>query len=116
MSYRLVFRCEVCGAEPDQLTQASLERQLLHFRFAQYVDAGPGGWLVWHGRGPYGRTLYACGEHRADLRAYVRKHYANPFADSKATHPSLPPDDLPFARRRARYQGFASPRPRTAAD
>jgi len=110
MPARLLFRCETCGCEPDQLTQASLERQLLHFRFAQYVDAGPGGWLVWHGRGPYGRTLYACREHRLDLRAYVRKHYggALTFSNGKP-HPSLPPDDLAFARRRARYQGWASP-------
>ncbi|MFI5026352.1 MAG: hypothetical protein ACHQCI_06335 [Solirubrobacterales bacterium] len=111
MPYRLVFRCDVCDAEPDQVTQVSLERQLLHYRFGQYVDAGPGGWLIWHGRGPYGRNLYACGQHRAELRAYVRKHYAGPHANSKVTHPSLPPEDLAAARRRARYQGWASPIP-----
>lgn len=113
MGCRLVFTCEICGDEPDQVTQISLERQLLHFRFAQYVDAGPGGWLVWHGRGPYGRTLYGCGRHRGELRAYVRKHYAGPFANSGVTHPSLSPEDPAFARRRARYLGFAGPKPRT---
>lgn len=104
----MVFSCETCGAHPDRLAQASLERQLLHFRFAQFVDAA--GWLVWHGRGPYGRTLYACNEHRLELRGYVRKHYGGALTFSNArAHPSLPPDDLAFARRRARYQGWASP-------
>ncbi len=108
MSCRVVFKCETCGAEPDPLTRVSLERQLLHFRFAQYVDAGD--WLVWHGRGPYGRTLYACQEHRLDLRGYVRKHYAGALTVANpGAHPSLPPDDFAVARRRARYQGWASP-------
>jgi hypothetical protein len=106
---RLIFRCRTCGSEPDQLTQISIRRQLLHFRFGQYVDAGPGGWLIWHGRGPYGPTLYACGDHRAQLRAYVIKHYYGPHARSKETHPSLSPDDPEVARRRARYQGWNHP-------
>ncbi len=108
MPCRLIFRCEFCGDQPDQLTQVSIERQLLHYRFGQYVDCGPGAWLLWHGRGPYGRTLYACGEHRAKLRSYVIKHYDSPHARSKEIHPSLPPENLAFARKRARYQGFGS--------
>jgi hypothetical protein len=108
MSTRLIFKCEFCGCAPDQLTQISLERQLLHYRFAEYVDCGPGGWLIWSGRGPYGRTVYACGEHRLELRAYVIRHYDGPYARSKRTHPSLPPQDLVAARRRARYQGWAT--------
>lgn len=107
MPVRLIFRCRTCGAEPDQLTQVSIERQLLHWRFGQYVDAGPGGWLIWHGRGPYGPTLYACGEHRNALRSYVIKHYGGQ-AKSRTTHPSLSPQDLEIARRRARYQGWAA--------
>ena len=109
VTYRLVFRCRTCGSEPDQLTQVSIERQLLHYRFGEYVDAGPGHWLIWHGRGPYGRTLYACGEHRSELRAYLLKHHAGPHTKSTKTYPSLPPEDYAMARRRARWQGYASP-------
>lgn len=109
MPYRLIFRCHVCDNEPDALTQVSLERQLLHYRFGEYVDAGPGNWLVWHGRGPYGQTLYACGEHRAELRSYLLKHHAGPHTKSTRTYPSLPPEDYAMARRRARYHGYASP-------
>lgn len=107
MPCRLIFRCEFCRTEPDQITQISIERQLLHFRFGQYVDCGPGGWLIWHGRGPYGPTLYACLGHRKTLRAYVIKHYDGPQARSTTTYPSLPPDNLAAARRRARYRGWA---------
>jgi hypothetical protein len=109
MPCRLIFRCDLCGAEPDQLTQVSLERQLLHYRFGQYVDCGPAGWLIWHGRGPYGRVLYSCQDHREQLRAYVIKHYDGPHARSTTIYPSLPPDDLEFARRRAAYQGWSTP-------
>lgn len=105
MPTRLVFRCEHCGAEPDAIAQASLERQLLHQRFGQWVDAG--GWLVWSGRGIYGRTLYACGDHRGELKAFVRHHYGTvgPHPWSMETFPSLPPDDAARARRRARATG-----------
>ena len=106
MPFRLIFRCEFCRAEPDQITQISIERQLLHYRFGQYVDCGPGGWLIWHGRGIYGPNRYACGEHRAALRAAVIKAHDGPHARSKKTYPSLAPDDLAFARRRARYRGW----------
>lgn len=43
--------------------------------FGLYVDAGPGRWLVWHGRGPLGPKRYACTEHRGELTAYLRFHY-----------------------------------------
>jgi hypothetical protein len=104
MPSRLVFKCEFCESRPDQLTQASLERQLLHFRFGEYVDAGPGHWLVWHGRGIYGRTQYACGEHRGELKAFVRRHYGTigPHPWSMRTYPSLSAEDAVAARRRAR--------------
>lgn len=104
----LVFRCEVCGDQPDALTQASLERQLMHQRFGEYVDAGPGGWLVWHGRGIYGRTMYACANHRGELKAFVRHHYGTvgPHPWSMRTYPSLSPDDAARARRRARAAGL----------
>ena len=48
-------------------------------------------------------------DHREQLRAYVIKHYDGPHARSKTIYPSLPPDDLEFARRRAAYQGWSTP-------
>jgi hypothetical protein len=108
LTVRLLFRCEICGDSPEPLTQASLERQLLHHRFGEYVDAGPDGWLVWHGRGIYGPTLYACGRHRGELKAFLRHHYGTigPHPWSMKTHPSLPPSDAGEARRRARAGGL----------
>ena len=75
MPVSVVFKCEVCGARPDPDTQVSLERQLLDLRHGEYVDAEPGRWLTWHGRGMYGPQRYACGEHRGELKAVVREHY-----------------------------------------
>ena len=48
---------------------------MLDLRFGEYVDADPGRWLTWHGRGIYGRTRYACGEHRGELKAELREAY-----------------------------------------
>lgn len=70
---RLIFRCEFCEAEPGDEAARSLTSQLQDLRFGEYSDAGE--WLVWHGRGIYGPTRYACGEHRIELRDYLRKHY-----------------------------------------
>lgn len=107
MSFRLIFKCEICGTAPDALTQGSIERQLLHARFGQYVDCYPERWLVWHGNGIYGRTLYACGEHRGDLKSFVRRHYGaigwHPW--SMETYAANPPDDLDQARKRLRHTG-----------
>ena len=75
MPVSVVFKCEVCGARPDPDTQVSLERQLLDLRHGEYVDADPGRWLTWHGRGMYGPQRYACGEHRGELKAAIREHY-----------------------------------------
>ena len=75
MPVRLVFECEICGRRPDSATQAELEHQLLDLRHGEYLDADPGGWLTWHGRGIYGPTRYACGHHRGDLKAQVRAEY-----------------------------------------
>ena len=89
MPVRPIFTCELCGGRPDAETQASLQRQMLDLRFGEYVDAEPGDWLTWHGRGIYGPTRYACGEHRGDLKAYLREHYGtvgwHPWA--KGPHP-----------------------------
>ncbi|MFZ1995654.1 MAG: hypothetical protein WAU75_16205 [Solirubrobacteraceae bacterium] len=77
----VVFRCEICGARPDAETQRALEHQLLDLRHGEYVDAGPTAlgppapWLTWHGRGMYGPVRYACGEHRGELKARVRRDY-----------------------------------------
>ena len=71
----VIFRCEICSARPDPETQVALERQLLDLRHGEYVDADPGRWLTWHGRGVYGPTRYACGEHRGELKALIREHY-----------------------------------------
>ena len=48
---------------------------MLDLRFGEYVDADPGRWLTWHGRGIYGRTRYACGSHRGELKAELREEY-----------------------------------------
>ena len=64
MPVSVVFVCEICGVRPDPETQVALERQLLDLRHGEYVDAEPGRWLTWHGRGMYGPQRYACGAHR----------------------------------------------------
>jgi hypothetical protein len=71
----VVFVCEHCGCRPDPETQRDLERQLLDLRHGEYVDAEPGRWLTWHGRGIYGPVRYACGDHRGELKALVREEY-----------------------------------------
>src|SRR5579875_1332875 len=78
MPVRMLFRCEVCGGRPDAETQTALERQLLDLRHGAYVDAEPGRWLTWHGRGIYGDQGYACGRHRGALNARSREHYGGP--------------------------------------
>ena len=75
MPVRVIFRCQFCSAAPDPETQRSLEHQLRELVCGEYLDALPGRWLVWHGRGPFGPTRYACAEHRGDLTAYLREHY-----------------------------------------
>jgi hypothetical protein len=75
MSVTVLFTCEICGCRPDGETQLALERQMLDLRHGEYVDADPGRWLTWHGRGIYGPHRYACGEHRGVLKALLREHY-----------------------------------------
>ena len=75
MPVRLVFRCHTCGTEPDPETRSALERELLDPRWGEYIDAEPGHWLLWHGRGLYGSMRFACGEHRGELKAFLREHY-----------------------------------------
>ena len=89
MSVRVVFRCDHCGTTPDPDTRASLEAQLLDLRHGEYVDAEPGRWLTWSGNGLFGPRRYACGEHRGELKAYLRETYGtlgwHPWA--KGPHP-----------------------------
>lgn len=75
MPIRVVFRCLVCGAEPDPLTQLCLERGLRELAFGEYLDVAPGHWLLWLGGGPLGPRRHACAEHRGELTAYLREHY-----------------------------------------
>lgn len=88
MPVRVIFRCDFCRAHPDADTQRSLERQLQLLLHGTYVDAEPGNWLVWHGRGVYGRNMYACAEHRQTLKRYLRKHYGGWHVWARGPHPS----------------------------
>jgi hypothetical protein len=107
MPVKPIFTCDVCGARPDDETQAALQRQMLDLRFGEYVDADPGNWLTWHGRGIYGPVRYACGEHRGDLKAMLREHYGtvgrHPWA--KGPHPWAGRRGTDRARRLARSLG-----------
>lgn len=89
MPYALVFQCEICGCSPSAETRTNLERQILDLRHGEYVDAEPERWLVWHGQGIYGPRRYACGSHRGELKARVRRQYGtlgwHPW--SKGPHP-----------------------------
>ena len=89
---KVVFRCEICGCAPGAETQRSLERQLLDLRHGEYVDAEPERWLVWHGRGIYGPTRYACGSHRGELKALLREQYGmlgwHPWARGRTRGPA----------------------------
>ena len=100
----VVFRCDVCGRRPDPETQAALQRQLLDLRHGEYVDAEPGRWLTWHGRGIYGRTRYACGDHRGELKAQLREEYGTvgPRPGDKGPHPGAGRRGTDRARRLAR--------------
>ncbi len=104
---RLIFRCDTCGCTPDEATQESLERESLDPRFGEYVDAEPGHWLIWHGRGLYGAAMFACGAHRGELKAFLREHYGtigrHPWA--MKSQPGGRQIDHERARRLARAAG-----------
>ena len=89
MPVKVVFKCEFCGAEPDGETRGALEAQLQELLFGTYLDAAPSRWLVWHGGGLYGRTRYACQDHRGELKAAVREHYGTigPHPWAMGPHP-----------------------------
>jgi hypothetical protein len=102
-----VFRCDICGARPDAETHHWLRRQMLDLRFGEYVDAEPGNWLTWHGRGIYGAVRYACGQHRGELKADLRETYGTvgPHPWAKGPHPWAGRRGTDRARRLARGLG-----------
>jgi hypothetical protein len=113
VSVRFIFRCQFCDAQPDPLTQLSLQEAMRQFVWGAYQNALPGRWLVWHGRGLYGPARYACPEHRGDLVAYLREHYGtigfHPW--KRPPYPNnLASDDTDHAwevsTRRQRWSGF----------
>jgi hypothetical protein len=71
---KVIFRSEFCGAAGSGHAGA-LEGQLQELLFGQYLNALPERWLVWHGRGIYGPIRYASGNHRGELKAFLREHY-----------------------------------------
>lgn len=107
MPVGVVFRCQFCPARPDTATQQDLQRQMLDLRHGEYVDAEPGRWLTWHGRGLYGPIRYACGDHRGELKAFLRATYgtvgSHPWA--KGPHPWRGRRGTARARRLARSGG-----------
>ena len=113
MPVAVLFSCDICGARPDPDTQRALERQLLDLRHGEYVDADPGGWLTWHGRGIYGPQRYACAEHRDELKARLCQLYGSlgwhPWA--RGPHPWAGRRGTDKARRLARRLSstFAAP-------
>lgn len=87
MPVKVRFRCDFCGEAPDSETQLNLERQLQLLLHGTYVDADPGHWLVWHGRGVYGRNMYVCATHRDTLKRYLQKHYGGWHVRAEGPHP-----------------------------
>lgn len=75
MAVRPRFSCEECDASPDAITHRTLAGQLLDQRFGTYLDAQPGGWLIFTGGGPLGPRRYACPHHRDALTNHLRQHY-----------------------------------------
>ena len=75
MAVRFIFRCQFCDAQPDPLTQLSLQKAMREITWGAYQNVLPGKWLMFHGHGLYGSPRYACPEHRGDLVAYLRQHF-----------------------------------------
>ncbi|WP_372791830.1 hypothetical protein [Paraconexibacter sp.] len=114
MPVRVVFTCDVCGVRPDEITHGLLQEQLQLLLCGEYLDSEPDGWLTWTGRGVYGAVRRACRDHRAELKAAIRKDYGtlgfHPWAEGP--HPAgwHFREDAARARRRhalARRPGFA---------
>lgn len=94
MAIRLRFVCDFCAARPDEPTQRGLMSTVREPGHAPYVDVLPGRWLVWRGGGPLGPRRYACAEHRGELTAHLRLHYAsvNTCVWQRPPYPEIRPD------------------------
>jgi hypothetical protein len=103
----LIFRCETCGCTAEEAIRECLERELLDPRFGEYVDAQPGHWPIWRGRGLCDRAFFSCGEHRGEPKAFLREHYGTIVPHPWAMHsqPGRREIDLARARRLARAAG-----------
>ncbi|MDP2711671.1 MAG: transglutaminase family protein [Solirubrobacteraceae bacterium] len=113
MTVRLRFACEYCSVRPDPATERSLRSQVLQPGSTPYLDALPGRWLVWRGGGALGPRRYACAEHRGELTAYLRLHYAsiNSCVWQRPPYPRVQPADacrVPRPTRPARTTVAAS--------
>jgi hypothetical protein len=75
MATRVLFRCERCAAAPDAATQRTLMAELRDRTPGEYVDAQPGGWLIWTGGGALGPKRYACRRHRDAFVEALRAQY-----------------------------------------
>jgi hypothetical protein len=111
----LVFRSQFRGVAPDPELEHSLTGQPQALGFREYVDAGPGDWLVWPGRGPYGPTRYACTEHRVGRRDFVRRRYGvigwHPHARVLGDLPPEGRSDLARPAPKGRQATARQPRP-----
>jgi hypothetical protein len=96
MSVRVRFRCEHCEAQPDGVTQRTLEGQLRDRTRGEFRDAQPGGWLIWMAGGALGSKLYACPRHHDELTAHVRRQYGaiRSIACQAEPFPALWPDGV----------------------
>lgn len=94
MAVRVRFCCAYCDALPDADTQRTLQGHLRDRRLGEYLDAQPGGWLIWTAGGALGCKRYACPRHRADLIDHVRAHYGATCsgASQPEPYPALWPD------------------------
>lgn len=100
MGVKVVFRCEHCDVRPDRLTQRTLERQVRDRTLGQFLDAQPGGWLIWSAGGPFGARRYVCAEHREQLIGYVKRHHGRSGVSDVEPFPALWPDGFSALRDR----------------
>ena len=87
MGVKILFGCEHCQARPDRAMQRALERRLRDGLVGRFLDAQPGGWLIWTAGGPFGSRRYACDEHRAELVEWVRMHHGSRGAGTRNVEP-----------------------------
>lgn len=91
MGVKVIFRCEQCDVRPDRSTQQTLERQLRDRTLGRFLDAQPGGWLIWTAGGGFGARRYVCAEHREQLVEFVKRHHGRGVS-AVEPFPALWPD------------------------